>query len=239
MARRRRPVIGSAALVGVLALLALRATSASGDTPGPPVMTAAPVVSGPPALGKTLTTDSGTWSTSAAFTYQWLRCGATYDGCTNIPGATAATYVTVAADVGHVLGALVTATNAAGSASALSTGTGPIEAEPPATTHDPRIKGTKKVGQRVSESGDRWARSPYVFAVRWLRCSASGNACVRITGRRVRCWQGSCVRVGIGTQWDYLLTKKDAGHRLRVRVAASNGAGRGTATSAPTRIIRN
>ena len=31
--------------------------------------------------------------------------------------------------------------------------------------------------------------------------------------------------------------KKDVGHRIRVTVAAWNGAGRATSTSAPTRII--
>ena len=160
-----------------------------------------------------------------------------YAGCTNIPGATAATYVTVAADVGHVLGALVTATNAAGSASALSTGAGPVEAKPPAAEHEPRIKGAKKAGRRVYEAGDRWTRSPYGYAAQWLRCSPRGNACVRITGKRLRCRQGSCVQVDVGTQWDYLLASKDAGHRLRVRVTARNGAGRGTSTSAPTRIV--
>ena len=236
MARRGRLVLGSA-LVGALAALGLGAAAASGDTPGPPVMTAAPVVTGTPGLGNTLTTDEGSWSTSATFAYQWLRCDENYAGCTDIPGATATTYETVAADVGHVLGTLVTATNAEGSATALSTGMGPVEARPPATTHGPRVTGPKKVGRRVYETGDRWARAPYVFTAQWLRCSAEGKACVRITGKRMRCWHGSCVRVSVGRQWDYLLTRKDAGHRLRVRVAASNGVGRAVSTSVPTRVI--
>ena len=45
------------------------------------------------------------------------------------------------------------------------------------------------------------------------------------------------MRVDTGAQWDYTLTVKDAGHRLRVRVTASNGAGRSTATSSPTRVV--
>lgn len=230
-------MIGSGALLGLLALLALGATTASGDTPGPPVMTVAPVVSGSPGLGKTLATDNGSWSTPATFTYRWVRCDATYAGCADIPGATAATYTTVAADVGHVLGTLVTATDSAGSTAALSTGAGPVEAIAPAATRGPRIKGTTKAGRRVREAGDRWARSPYVYTVRWLRCSANGKTCARIGGKRLRCWHGSCIRVDVGAQWDYLLTRKDVGHRLRVRVAASNAAGRGTSTSAPTRIV--
>jgi hypothetical protein len=50
---------------------------------------------------------------------------------TVFPGATAASYTPVAAEVGHILEARVTATNAAGSVSALSQGRGPVEAQPP------------------------------------------------------------------------------------------------------------
>jgi hypothetical protein len=140
MAGRSWLVIGSGALVGVLAALVLGAATASGDTNGPPVSTATPELMGSPGVGKQLRTDNGSWSTSATFTYQWLRCVPGYRGCallpgpptyTVIPGATAAAYTPVAADVGHVLVAQVTATNAAGSASVLSSGQGPVEAMPP------------------------------------------------------------------------------------------------------------
>jgi hypothetical protein len=225
------------ALGGVLAALTVGETTASGDT-GPPVSTVPPIAGGSPGVGRQLTTESGSWSTSATFTYQWLRCDASFAGCLNIPGATATTYTLVAADVGHVLAARVTATNAAGSAAAVSNGLGPVEAKPPAPRHKPRIKGLTKVGQRVYETADQWTHSPYTFTNRWLRCSAAGSACVRIKGKRMRCWRGSCMRVDIGAEWDYKLTAKDVGHRLRVRVAAVNGAGRATSTSNATRIVK-
>ncbi|HZT85710.1 MAG TPA: hypothetical protein VE984_09870 [Gaiellaceae bacterium] len=57
------------ALVCVLAVLALEAAAASGDT-GPPVPTVPPIAGGAPGIGKQLRTDSGSWSTNAAFTYQ-------------------------------------------------------------------------------------------------------------------------------------------------------------------------
>jgi hypothetical protein len=197
-----------------------------------------PSATGLAGLGKQLRTDSGSWSdTTATVTFQWLRCDAHFSGCTSIPGATAATYTLVAADVGHVLGASVTATNAAGSTTALSNGLGPVAAGAPAPRHKPSINGPKKVGQRVSVTADRWTHSPDTFTNRWLRCSAKGDACVRITGRQLRCAAGSCMRVDTGAQWDYTLTAKDVGHRLRVRVSASNGAGRSTAFSSPTRIV--
>lgn len=237
MARRSRLLVVPVALAGVLAVLALGATAASGDT-GPPVSLLPPDATGAAGVGKQLTTDSGSWSTSATFTYQWVRCDAYFSGCTDIPGATAATYVVAAADVHHVLAASVTATNAAGSAAALSNGLGPVAAEPPESTHRPSIKGSKKVGRRVYETADRWTQSPDTFINRWLRCSASGNACVRVTGKRLRCAAGSCIRVDVGTEWDYKLTDKDVGHRLRVRVTASNGAGRASTTSKLTRVIK-
>ena len=246
MARRSWLVMGSGALVGVVTVLALGAAAASGDTTSPPVSTERPTVTGSPGVGKTLTTTNGIWSTSATFTYQWLRCVKGYRACadrsdpstyTVIAGATAPTYKLVGADVGHIVMALVTATNAAGSASALSSGKGPVEGKPPGVKHAPWIRGTKKVGQSVYEAATSWTRSPYMFRDQWLRCSARGNACVPIKGTRRQCENGTCIRIPIGTGSVYLLTKKDVGHRIRVRVTAWNGAGHTASTSPPTRVI--
>ena len=247
MARRNWLLIAPVALVGIMAALALGVTAASGDTTGPPVSTYTPTAYGSPGVGKHLRTGHGTWSTSATFTYQWLRCIKGYKGCANlpgpptytvIPGATAATYTPVAADVGHVLVARVTATNATGSASVLSSGLGPVEARPPGVKHRPWVGGKKELGQSVYEADTHWTRAPYMFTDQWLRCSAKGNACVRITGVQKLCENGTCTRIKLGAQHDYRLTKKDLGHRLRVRATALNGAGRTISVSAPTRIIR-
>lgn len=242
MARRSLLLV---AVVGVLGALALGVTTASGDTAGAPVATQIPEALGTPGVGKTIHTTNGTWSTSATFNYQWLRCVKGYRGCadgpstyTVIPGATAQTYVPVAADVGHILVARVTATNAAGSTTVMSSGLGLVEGKRPGVLHEPWIQGTKKVGQRLEETDARFTRSPYQFRDQWLRCSAGGNACRRITGKVKICYSdGTCLHLAVGTNPDYRPTAKDEGHRLRVRVAAWNGAGRSTATSAPTRII--
>ena len=234
-------------LLGALAALALGVTAASADTTGPPVSTAGPIINGSPGVGKELKTTDGTWSTSATFTYQWLRCVKGYKGCVTLPGevtytailgATAAIYTPVVADVGHILVARVTATNAAGSASVDSSGIGPVEAKPPGAKGRPWIRGTKRVGQTLSVLGPGWKRSPYMFRYQWLRCSAEGTVCVPISGKRKRCSSGSCIRVSIGTDSEYKLTKADVGHRLRIRAAAWNGAGRGTSTSNPTPLIK-
>ncbi len=81
-----------------------------------PVNTSAPVASGTPALGQTLSCSSGSWTgyPPPTFTYQWLDDG------TPIAGASTSTYVVQVADQGHVLACQVTASNSAGSESATS-----------------------------------------------------------------------------------------------------------------------
>jgi hypothetical protein len=81
-----------------------------------PVNTVAPVISGTMQIGQTLTGTTGTWTgtPAPAFTYQWKRAGV------SIGGATASTYVQIAADEGPAITLVVLATNAAGSASATS-----------------------------------------------------------------------------------------------------------------------
>jgi hypothetical protein len=94
--------------------------------PAAPVNTVAPVVSGTPAVGTLLSCSNGSWTGENAltlsagwplttpFVYQWLRDGSA------IPGATTAAYLVQAVDLGHGLVCEVTATNAAGHASAKS-----------------------------------------------------------------------------------------------------------------------
>jgi hypothetical protein len=96
-----------------------------------PANALAPVASGTPAVGQTLSCANGTWTGIAPLTYaeQWLRNGAA------IAGATASTYVVQAADEGHGLACEVTATNEFGKASATSnTLTVSLPSAPSATT---------------------------------------------------------------------------------------------------------
>jgi beta-glucanase (GH16 family) len=76
-------------------------------------------VSGTVATGDVLLTTNGTWSGSpTSYSYQWQDCAGDGTGCTNIAGATSSTYTVASADTGHTIEALVTATNANGSATA-------------------------------------------------------------------------------------------------------------------------
>lgn len=87
-----------------------------------PVVTVAPVLSGTPEVGETLTVTDGTWdNTPTSYGYQWLRNGVV------IGGETASTYLLAPADEGATIRARVTAVNAAGSATATSNALGPVD----------------------------------------------------------------------------------------------------------------
>jgi len=94
-----------------------------------PQNTTAPAISGSARVGRQLTADEGTWTGSQpmTFTYQWLRCSSTaLASCSPVAGATSKTYTVTAADVGFRLRVSVTATNAAGSATATSAPTSSV-----------------------------------------------------------------------------------------------------------------
>jgi hypothetical protein len=87
----------------------------------PPQATVIPAISGTKTVGQTLTTDAGTWpSTSSGYVYQWQKSADSGVTWTNISGATATTYVLVAADAGYQIRSQVSLTANAGSSSAYS-----------------------------------------------------------------------------------------------------------------------
>lgn len=187
-----------------------------------PANTAAPVVSGVAASGKTLSTTQGSWNTPVAYAYQWLRCSSTGMSCLSIAHATSSTYKVVSTDRGHELEARVSATNAAATTAAVSAPTAVVVGLP-ALSRLPSISGKTKVGKRLSVTTGGWNGSPSSFHYQWLRCSKKG---------------ASCVRIRHATKSSYRLTKHDARHRLRVRVTASNTAGKSKSTSAASRVVK-
>lgn len=78
-----------------------------------PLVSVAPVISGTPLNGETLTCSTGTWSNApTSFAYQWKRDGVA------ISGQTASSYDLVLTDVDADVNCTVTATNTVGSSSA-------------------------------------------------------------------------------------------------------------------------
>ncbi len=100
----------------ILYLLAVPDPPDTVTAPIAPALSQAPAVSGEAALTGTLSCSSGAWSglPTPNLSYQWLRNGAA------IGGATGSTHRITLADCGKRLSCLVTASNSAGRASALS-----------------------------------------------------------------------------------------------------------------------
>jgi Carboxypeptidase regulatory-like domain len=103
-------------LVGLVVITAfamlLGPALAAGETPPTPlkpVNTAAPALTGTPAVGQTLSCSQGSWANNpTSFAYAWLRDGSL------IAGQTASAYTVQSADQGHSISCQVTAGNSGG-----------------------------------------------------------------------------------------------------------------------------
>jgi hypothetical protein len=91
----------------------------------------------------------------------------------------------------------------------------------PANSQLPTISGTPKIGKKLKASHGTWSNAP-MYTYRWLRCSSAGASC-----------KGIAMAAGSA----YTLVKADKGHRLEVRVTATNAAGSMSASSAPTGTV--
>jgi hypothetical protein len=179
--------------------------------------TTLPAVTGTAAVNRTLTTSPGSWAGGAtAESDQWQRCSSTGKNCVDISGATAATYKLTTDDGGHVVRSTIRATNVNGtSAPAASKATG-VVVDVPVSGKAPHISGHARVGKKLSGSHGSWTFAPTHYGYKWMRCNAHG---------------GSCSSIHHATHPTYTLTRRDAGHRLRLSVTATNAAGRRVATS--------
>ena len=159
-----------------------------------------------------------------SYAYQWQRCDATGGACVDVTGATDTAYVVGTGDAGRTIRVRETATNAAGSASAASSATAvvPVPILPP-TSIAPTLTGTGHLGQTLTAVSGTWTGTPPIaLTLQWLRCDATGGACVEVTG-------------AMGTT--YLLDTPDLGSTIRVRETATNGQGTEAATSAATGVV--
>src|SRR4029077_4281221 len=132
-----------------------------------------------------------------------------------------------AGDVETTLAVLVTATNAAGSASDSSAATAVVESStaPPTYTSPPTISGTAQVGQPLTASPGTWTGTqPISLTYQWQRCDSTGANCSPIAG---------------ATSTGYTATLGDAGSTLSVAVTANNPPGSMTVPSAPTAPVQS
>jgi hypothetical protein len=202
--------------VGSTIRMIVTATNAGGSTPAasnrtsivlppPPSAATAPVISGTPTLGGTLTCAAGSWSQSpTTFRYQWSRDGEP------INDATQATYTVQAPDRGHSLACTVTASNAGGDGTPRTSAAVPLAPAPPASLTAPSIKGNPIPDHNLTCSRGTWTGSPSAFSYQWYR----GNTAI----------PGATAPV-------YAVQILDEAQTLNCSVTATNPGGATTATA--------
>lgn len=177
--------------------------------------TAAPQVSGSPAVGATLTASGGTWTAPpTALAYQWLRDGAP------IAGASSATYAVRSADAGHQLSVAVTGTRPGWPNGSATSAPVKVRAESGSAvrnTRRPAITGRPLVGRTLRATPGTWEPKPARVGFQWLR---DGKAIKR------------------ATRATYRITRSDRRHRLTVRVTAVRNGDRASAVSKPVTVRR-
>jgi hypothetical protein len=213
--------------------------SASG---GVPDSTSAPVVSGNPVVGQTVSASGGSWTGDpTSYTYAWYVCSAgASTQCAPIAGATSQTYTVASTDVGDRLAVVVTATNAYGPGPPVASSvtdvvlpapaTGVVLPPPPvsptapttviaaatkpANATAPEISGPAIVGRTLSATTGSWTgTAPIAYQHQWFRCSPR------------------CVPITAATGSSYRPSAADVGSNLAVAVVASNPAGSNSAAS--------
>jgi hypothetical protein len=218
-----------ALLLGAAIAAGLLSPAGSASTQAGPSNTTPPAITGTAAVGQTLTTSDGTWSTTpTSFAYQWLRCpssGGLPDGsdCAVI-GTTTNSYVVATGDVGFTLRSRVTATDSGGSTAAVSSATAIVVAKAgPPNTVPPTISGTAGIGSTLTANPGTWTGSSISFSYQWQRCDTAGANCTAITG---------------ATNATYVVANEDVGHTLRVAVTGKDATGSNTVTSAQTSTVQ-
>jgi hypothetical protein len=190
-----------------------------------PANVTVPTVTGTARDNQTLTAAPGAWSgtTPIGYGYRWRRCDADGSNCSDIAGATGSTYDLTTSDVGHAIRVVVTATNGAGSDTAVSAATAAVAAQAPISSVPPTISGTASDGATLTADRGTWSGTPTIsYAYQWRRCGATGAGCADIPG---------------ATSSSYELTGADVGATIRVAVTASNAGGATTRSSDPTAAI--
>jgi hypothetical protein len=193
----------------------------------------APVVSGTPRVGETLSATAGTWSgfPTPRPEYSWYRCTAEktsnwnvaysgLQGCSPIPNATGLSYVVTAGDAGKYLSLFYNSTELNG---AFLTKTTSIIATPPTSIvgQTVSVTGTRKYSSRLSISNGWWNGHPGIttssLTYQWFRCSSP------VSGRETI--PSDCEAIeGATLKW-YDQTLMDIGYYLTVKEMAQNTAG--------------
>jgi len=197
--------------VGKLAL-----TTSTAFVSSAPVRVASPTIGGVARVGQTLTCAPGTWTGATGYTYQFLKNGVVAQTST-----TKRTLVLAAADRNKLVSCRVTAKNAVGSATPVTTRALKIGLgyAPKATTRAKIVySGTPTAGKTFTASRGVWSpKATYSYVYIWKR--------------------GTTIVKSGATATSYRTTAKDKGKVITLTVQAKRtGYTTGTSTSLGVRV---
>ncbi len=196
--------------------------------PSSPAVSVAPVITGTPRTGDTLSASTGSWTgTPTSYAYQWQRSLTSGGSLIDIANATNSTYVVSEFDVGYFIKVSVSATNGIGTSSAASSlETTAVVDIAPTNTAVPLITGTARTGATLTATTGSWTSSPSpstTYTYQWKRANTSGGSYTDITS---------------AVNSTYVLTDADIGKYIKVAVVATNTAAPSTAAlSAATSVV--
>jgi hypothetical protein len=197
--------------------------------PVAPVSSVAPAVTGTVQVGRTLSADTGTWTSQqqpTGYAYQWqVSADDAVWGSAAGTGNATASYVPVASEYGSYLRVKVTATNSGGSTDATSTSSVVLPVAPVSSVA-PAVTGTVQVGQTLSADTGTWTsqQQPTGYAYQW-QVSANGT-------------DGWATAAGTGNATSsYMPVAADYGSYLRVKVTATNDGGSVDAASTSSVVL--
>ncbi len=174
----------------------------SNGGPPPVVEGSTPTVTGTPKVGSTLTAQPGTWTTGATLAYEWRADG------TPIAGATAATFVPTAAQLGTALSVQVIGSRAGYlPAQAVSAPTAAV-APGTLTAPTPTVSGTPRVGNPLTAQPGTWT-SGTTLAYLWLLDGAPVASGATFTPTADQRGRSLAVRV-TGTKAGYTQATRDS-----------------------------
>lgn len=175
--------------------------------------TAAPKITGTPAVGATVKAVPGAWTPAAtSYRYQWFANGVA------VRGATGAALAIPAALLGKRLTVKVTALRANYSSGAASSAASRavVKGKAPKATKQPKITGTAKAGRKVSAAAGTWSPRVDAYRYEW-----------RLNGKVIRGAAGATLK----------LTSAMRGKKVTVTVIArKSGYADGRATSAAVKV---
>jgi RHS repeat-associated protein len=205
-------------------------TPRQAPTPGTPSIT------GTDNVGQQLTAHSGTWGgfTPLTYVYAWYRCQNASDTpgqgtCTTVDRTSSSTssttdnYTAVSGDFNDYLKVVVTATNAAGSASANSAATGQVGGQAP-TAGSTAISGTAQAGQPLTATPSSFTLGTptATYSYQWMWSATSNGTYSNVSSG--------------GTSQTYTVAPAYANDYLKAVATATNtcssGCGSASATSA-------